>query len=267
MERIRPTAAVPRAWWSVSGAHSGLSGSQPTTEATRPASVRVEAARWLVLAGATRTGCTVTARVARAVARPATAHRWTVRGKVSSASTLAQWRRRWARGKGARLTLATARCEGAERRRWRKGGGRCRGREGSGEWRGGRRGGEGGGCGATSEQDENTAWEGGGLGRRQRGSLFKRGAGGEAAERGRASRATRGGGAGESEGGLGTAGERLGSRQRPPAGRRGRRRCHATVEGCGVGATRDGAADRWAGTRRGPVISGWVRGRGSAARH
>jgi hypothetical protein len=93
MERIWPTAAVPRAWRSASGARSGLSGSPLTTEAARPASVRlaIEAARWLVLAGATRTGCAVTARVARVVARPATAHRWTVRGKVGSASTLAQW--------------------------------------------------------------------------------------------------------------------------------------------------------------------------------
>jgi hypothetical protein len=32
------------------------------------------------------------------------------------------------------------------------------------------------------------------------------------------------------------------------------------VEGSGVGVTRDDVADRWAGTRRGPVISGWVRG-------
>jgi hypothetical protein len=36
--------------------------------------------------------------------------------------------------------------------------------------------------------------------------------------------------------------------------------CRAIVEGGGVGATRDDAADRRAGMRRGPVVSGWVRG-------
>jgi hypothetical protein len=33
-----------------------------------------------------------------------------------------------------------------------------------------------------------------------------------------------------------------------------------TLEDGGVGATWDGAADRWAGMRWGLVISGWVRG-------
>jgi hypothetical protein len=32
--------------------------------------------------------------------------------------------------------------------------------------------------------------------------------------------------------------------------------CHVTVEGGGVEATQDGVVDRWAGMRRGPVISG-----------
>jgi hypothetical protein len=59
------------------------------------------------------------------------------------------------------------------------------------------------------------------------------------------------------------AGEWLSSRQRPPASRRGRRRCRATVDGGGVGATWDGATDRWAGTKQGPVVSGWERGRGT----
>jgi hypothetical protein len=34
----------------------------------------------------------------------------------------------------------------------------------------------------------------------------------------------------------------------------------AAAEGGGVGATRDGAADKWAGMRRGPIINGWVQG-------
>jgi hypothetical protein len=83
------------------------------------------------------------------------AHRWTGRGKVSSASSLAQRRQHRARGKGAGLTLAAAQCEGAEWRR--RGGGRRWGREGFGERRGGpvtRGRGEGGGCGAALEQDE-----------------------------------------------------------------------------------------------------------------
>jgi hypothetical protein len=40
---------------------------------------------------------------------------------------------------------------------------------------------------------------------------------------------TRQAAAGESEGGPGAVGEQLSSRQRPPAGGRGRRRCRATV--------------------------------------
>jgi hypothetical protein len=161
MGRIRPMAAVPRAWRPVSGARSSLSGSRPTVEATRPASVRpaAEAARRLALAGTARTGGAVTVHTSRAVVWPVTARRWMGRGKVSGSSTLAQRRRRWARGKWAGLTLAAARREGAERRHRRRGGGRRRGREGSGEQRGGpvaRGGGEGGGCGAASERDENT---------------------------------------------------------------------------------------------------------------
>jgi hypothetical protein len=124
MGRTRPMAAVPRAWRHASGVHGGLSGSRPMAEAARPASVRsvAEAARRLVLAGAARTGCTVTARVARAVARPATSRRWTGHDKVGGVSTLAQRRRRWARGKGAGFTLEVARREGVERRRRRRGG-------------------------------------------------------------------------------------------------------------------------------------------------
>jgi hypothetical protein len=38
-----------------------------------------------------------------------------------------------------------------------------------------------------------------------------------------------------------------------PAGGCGRRRCRETVEGDGVGVTRDDGTDRWAGTRQGPV--------------
>jgi hypothetical protein len=37
----------------------------------------------------------------------------------------------------------------------------------------------------------------------------------------------------------------------------------AKVKGGGVGATRNGVANKWAGTRRGPVVSGWVQ-RGDA---
>jgi hypothetical protein len=36
-------------------------------------------------------------------------------------------------------------------------------------------------------------------------------------------------------------------------------RCRVTVENGGVGATQIDVADRWAGTLRGLVISGWVR--------
>jgi hypothetical protein len=47
-------------------------------------------------------------------------------------------------------------------------------------------------------------------------------------------------------------------------------RSRATVEGGRVGVTRDSAVDRWTGTRRGPDVSGWVRGeaarRGGSAR-
>jgi hypothetical protein len=58
-------------------------------------------------------------------------------GKVLSASTggVPGWRR--VGGVEAGLTLAVTRCEGAERRRWRRGGGRRRGSGGSGERRGG----------------------------------------------------------------------------------------------------------------------------------
>jgi hypothetical protein len=55
--------------------------------------------------------------------------------------------------------------------------------------------------------------------------------------------------------------ERGGSRSwNSAATRRRAARCRATVEGGGVGVTRNGAADKWAGTRWGPVISSWVRG-------
>jgi hypothetical protein len=47
--------------------------------------------------------------------RPATARQWTGHDKVGGASTLAQRRRRRARGKWVGLTLAVARREGAER--------------------------------------------------------------------------------------------------------------------------------------------------------
>jgi hypothetical protein len=107
MGRIRPMASAFRrgglrmgraAAWPVPGSrprHRGLprSGSWP---------------KQLALAGAACTGCTVTTRAARAVARPVTALWWTGRCKVGSASTLAQRRRRRARGKGAGLTLAAA---------------------------------------------------------------------------------------------------------------------------------------------------------------
>jgi hypothetical protein len=78
-------AAVPQAWRPASEAHGGLSGSRPTAEAARPASVRpaAEAARWLALAG-----------------------------KVGGASTLAQRRRCRARGKGPGLTLAATQNRG-----------------------------------------------------------------------------------------------------------------------------------------------------------
>jgi hypothetical protein len=68
MGRIRPMAAVPRAWRPASGARGGLSDSRPTVEAVRPASVRpaAEAVRRLTLAGAARTGCAVTVCAARA---------------------------------------------------------------------------------------------------------------------------------------------------------------------------------------------------------
>jgi hypothetical protein len=102
MGRIRPMASAFR--------RGGLAGSQLTAEASRPATVRLvaEAARQLALAGAACTGCTVTTRAARAVARPVTALWWTGRCKVGSASTLTQRRRRRARGKGAGLILAAA---------------------------------------------------------------------------------------------------------------------------------------------------------------
>jgi hypothetical protein len=51
----------------------------------------------------------------------------------------------------------------------------------------------------------------------------------------------------------------------------GRARSRATVEGGGVGATRDGTVDSWAEMRWGLVFSGWVRGeamrREESARH
>jgi hypothetical protein len=84
-----------------------------------------------------------------------TAARWGLAGaKVLPASTggVPGWRR--AGRVEAGLTLAAAQREGAERRCLCRGGGRRRGREGSGERRGGpaaRGGGEGGGCGMTSD--------------------------------------------------------------------------------------------------------------------
>jgi hypothetical protein len=79
------------------------------------------------------------------------------------------------------------------------------------------------------------------LGRRRRGSLFKRG---------------RRGGSGGGGGERGGARVRWGMAQQlvaAPAGGCGRRRCRETVEGDGVGVTRDDTTDMWAGTRRGPV--------------
>jgi hypothetical protein len=142
-------------------------------------------------------------------------------------------------GGGAHPSGGSA-CGGRARCR-RRGGGQCWGRRGSGERRGGGREAGKGAAGVMSERRGGITVWGRELGRRCWGSpFFKRGGGGRA-------QAWRGKGS--------------------ATGGRGRWRCHATVEGGGVGATRDGAADRWAGTRRGPVDSGWVRGRGSAARH
>jgi hypothetical protein len=66
----------------------------------------------------------------------------------------------------------------------------------------------------------------------------------------------------------GGVGEREGEGGGPSAAWRGRgraARCLVTVENGGVGATRVDMADRWAGTLRGPDVSGWVR-RGAARR-
>jgi hypothetical protein len=57
-------------------------------------------------------------------------------------------------------------------------------------------------------------------------------------------------------GGLGTAWSSTAAWRRRCSGPTAAR-CRATVEGGGVGATRDGVTDRWAGMRRGgPVVSG-----------
>jgi hypothetical protein len=69
-------------------------------------------------------------------------------------------------------------------------------------------------------------------------------------------------------GGLGERGHRV---EEAGESRGGWVRSRATVEGGGVGATWDGAVDRWAEMRWGPVIDGWVRGeatrRDGSARH
>jgi hypothetical protein len=97
--------------------------------------------------------------------------------------------------------------------------------------------------------------------------FFKGGGGGEVAEEG-GSRES--GDAWRWSGGERGGPGRDGGMARQPAaapGRRARaRRCRVTVEGSEVRATRYDIADRWAGTRWGPVVSGWVRGRGSAVR-
>jgi hypothetical protein len=82
MGRIRPMAVVPRAWRHASGARGGLSGSWPTAEVARPASVRpaAETARWLALADAACNECVVSARAAHAGRR--SVHR--VRGVAAS---------------------------------------------------------------------------------------------------------------------------------------------------------------------------------------
>jgi hypothetical protein len=104
-----------------------------------------------------------------------------VGGKVLSASTgeVPGWRR--ASGVYAGLTLAVARCEGSERWRRRRGGGRRRGREGSGERRSGpvaHGGGEGAGCGAVSERRRGNHGVGGRISVGGGGVPFLKGAGG-----------------------------------------------------------------------------------------
>jgi hypothetical protein len=82
------------------------------------------------------------------------------------------------------------------------------------------------------------------------GSVLK-GSGGEGGPEGWASR---GGRAGEREGergalgAVGIASRHSAEWQWPGRGARGRRRCHATVKGDEVEATRNDAADRWART-------------------
>jgi hypothetical protein len=144
-------------------------------------------------------------------------------------------------GVEAGLTLAAARREGAEQRRRRRGGGRHRGSGGSGErW---------GGPAAQAEAREVAAVrrrsgegkivvQGRKFGRWRR-LRFK----GERRGGGLEGWAPHGGRAGEREGGPGRGEDSV---------------ARATVKGGGVGVTQNGVADRWVGTRRGPVVSGWV---------
>jgi hypothetical protein len=217
----------------------------PTEEAARDAWERSAPCALTV-----RSLCTARGQ-AGAVTRSMVARWGLACSKVLSASTggVPGWR--WVGGVEAGLTLAVAHLAGAERgvgagavvgvggegapmsggavdgRQRREVQVRCQNGEGE-SWRGG-------------EKTQPAA----------AGSLFLNRAGGEAVE----------GGSGES-----------GDTWRQSGGERGgpeRRRRHfrVTVEGGGVGPMRGGVANRWAGTRWGPVVSGWVWGRGSVVRH